>query len=346
MARKVIQINTSTGELEQTPGTVVESSEVATAATASGVPRADAFGKIHSDWIPALPIAALPVASSGEVSSTKVVRADDSRLGNPSVGGDLTGTALAATVVKIQGRAVSNAAPANGDVLVWDQTTLRWEPGLGVGVGGEGGGDLGNPMIAAGDLIYGSAPSTTNVALVAAGASIVTSAGSWWQGSSGNEIIDGSEATQNGATSASTGVSYTVTLEAAQAIVAWRVNQSTAWGGNTQATSYKIQSSADGVSWVDNHVVLSAVIDSGVVPLTTPANARYWRLVATAGGGWQWIIKAFELHTGIAPGTPKRLPVGSEEQILTVVDGTPAWASASDGSGSPASLLFLFEHFS
>jgi hypothetical protein len=42
--------------------------------------------------------------------------------------GDVTGTPGAATVAKIQGRAVSAAAPTNGQSLVWNATASDWAP--------------------------------------------------------------------------------------------------------------------------------------------------------------------------------------------------------------------------
>jgi hypothetical protein len=131
---KALRLNYATMRYEETPDLVVVSDAV-TLATSGGIPRADAYGKIDADWIPALPLVDLPVAADGEVSSTKVVRADDSRLGNPTVGGDLSGTAASATVARVQGRSVASAAPSDGDALVWNDTLNRWEPGA-VGAGG------------------------------------------------------------------------------------------------------------------------------------------------------------------------------------------------------------------
>lgn len=54
------------------------------------------------------------------------------------IGGDLSGTASAPTVAKIQGRAVASTAPSEGQALVWNATNNRYEPGT-VAAGGGGG---------------------------------------------------------------------------------------------------------------------------------------------------------------------------------------------------------------
>ena len=108
---------------------LVQAAMVAVVPAAHKIPQADAAGKLDAGWIPPLGISQLPVAADGEVSATKVVVADDSRLGNPPVGGDLSGTAASATVAKLRGRTVAAASPSNGQALVWDATANQWEPG-------------------------------------------------------------------------------------------------------------------------------------------------------------------------------------------------------------------------
>lgn len=146
MARKAVQLNTATGDLERTPD-LVEASEVATVPTAGGIPRANGAGTIDPGWVPPLGIAQLPVAADGEVSATKVLRADDARLGNPPVGGDLAGTAASATVARLQGRAVAATAPEDGEGLVWNHAANQWEPGsVAGGAGGDAASLQGNPV--------------------------------------------------------------------------------------------------------------------------------------------------------------------------------------------------------
>ncbi len=103
------------------------------------IPQADSGGKIAAGWVPLLGISQIPVAADGEVSTTKVVRADDSRLGNPSVGGDLSGTAGAATVTKLRGRLLATTAPTEGQVYAWNTAANQWVPATPTGGGGGGG---------------------------------------------------------------------------------------------------------------------------------------------------------------------------------------------------------------
>ena len=48
-----------------------------------------------------------------------------------SLSGDVSGAPGGITVGKLQGRAVSNAAPSNGQVLQWNSTTSQWQPSAG-----------------------------------------------------------------------------------------------------------------------------------------------------------------------------------------------------------------------
>lgn len=46
-----------------------------------------------------------------------------------TLGGDLSGNFQAATVTRLQNRPVSATAPADGQALIWDQTSGQWRPG-------------------------------------------------------------------------------------------------------------------------------------------------------------------------------------------------------------------------
>ena len=53
-----------------------------------------------------------------------------------AAGGDLGGTYPNASVLKLQGRSVSNAAPSTGQVLTWNGATVTWEPATPAAGGG------------------------------------------------------------------------------------------------------------------------------------------------------------------------------------------------------------------
>ena len=61
----------------------------------------------------------------------------------PAAGGDVSGTLNAATVTRLQSRAISAAAPASGQVLGWDGT--QWTPQT-IASGGGGGGGVANAI--------------------------------------------------------------------------------------------------------------------------------------------------------------------------------------------------------
>jgi hypothetical protein len=52
-----------------------------------------------------------------------------------TAGGDLGGSYPGPSVTKLQGKAVSSTAPANGQALVWNGTTSQWEPSAIAGAG-------------------------------------------------------------------------------------------------------------------------------------------------------------------------------------------------------------------
>ncbi len=60
-----------------------------------------------------------------------------------SLAGDASGDLSSVTVTALQNRTVSTAAPASGQVLAWNATSLRWEPQTVSGGGGGGGASSG-----------------------------------------------------------------------------------------------------------------------------------------------------------------------------------------------------------
>src|SRR5260370_6319173 len=61
-------------------------------------------------------------------NSGKVLTTDGAALLFGSLGGDISGPVSAVSVIQIQGRVVSSAAPASGQALAWNANTNRWEP--------------------------------------------------------------------------------------------------------------------------------------------------------------------------------------------------------------------------
>jgi hypothetical protein len=64
--------------------------------------------------------------------------ASASKPGIVQLAGDLGNTATSPTIVGLQGRAVYNGAPNDGNVLTWSGTNSRWQPATGGGGGGTG----------------------------------------------------------------------------------------------------------------------------------------------------------------------------------------------------------------
>lgn len=84
-----------------------------------------------------------------------------------SMGGDVTGTTAASTVVKLQGRTVASTAPADGYLLTWNNGANQWEPQ--VNIGGTLYGDVTGPSSSTtvvkiqGREVTSSAPSNGNM---------------------------------------------------------------------------------------------------------------------------------------------------------------------------------------
>ena len=82
-------------------------------------------------------------------NSGKVLTTDGTTLLFSPLAGDISGPVSALSVIQIQGRVVSSAAPASGQALVWNANTNRWEPQTVVGGGGGSGATMASQL---GDL--------------------------------------------------------------------------------------------------------------------------------------------------------------------------------------------------
>lgn len=74
--------------------------------------------------------------------SGKVLSNNGSVVDWRTFGGDISGSADALTVGRIQNRTVSTTAPSSGQALVWNSGISQWEPGTVSSGGGGGGGSL------------------------------------------------------------------------------------------------------------------------------------------------------------------------------------------------------------
>ncbi|KPV51797.1 hypothetical protein SE17_19185 [Kouleothrix aurantiaca] len=207
---------------------------------------------------------------------------------------------------------------------------------------GAGTGEFFNPMDAYGDMIIGSGSEYTNEALLSLGATASDSA--TYQNFFASYAIDGDENT-NWFGSSSFSAYLQIDLQTPQAITGWRLNQS----GNDWRRRFVVESSPDGTTWTvqsDAYNSGSPPIDTGIIPLASAVTARYWRFRADgtslAGNGYGWGIRTAGLYSGGTAGTPTRLPIGDESDVLTVEDGIPTWKPAPL---PPALLIYMAENF-
>lgn len=181
-----------------------------------------------------------------------------------------------------------------------------------------------NPMTQGGDMIRGAAAGTVaNMALSSLGSAASSPGG----GTPGN-AIDGNDATSWDQSPPNSSGQLTVELAEAVSITAFQLYQLGATNAR-RANSYSIQSSPDGGAYTTRYTSPSGqttVYDSGVVPLTTPANAKFWKIVSTTVGIDGWQIHELRLFAS-GEAEPERLPHPSATGDLLSADaqGVPNW---------------------
>jgi F5/8 type C domain len=349
--RKVLALDPTNGRLSQTAD-MVEATDATTTPTGSKIPKALPDGTLASGWLPTAKIRIREVDGFPDLATI-----DEIVVGN----GDLT--LISGTTARLKtasdvvgggggGGSSLTVAELDGTPLVANVTELRVpnasliELGGGAvalafpaGIGGTG---MTNPMNAAGDMIVGVAPSTTNEALTGLGV-ISSESGHYFDGWGGDyhhpKGIDANDATY-WSPGPCAGNWLRVDLGSAKLITAWRVLQHATY----YATAFKIQSSDDGSTWVDRALSGLAGVESGVVALVTTASARYWRLLGVTGPT-PWQVATFELHSGSPAGTAACVGIGDETDVLTVYEGAPAWRPATGSSDGVGALLYLWSAF-
>jgi hypothetical protein len=181
-----------------------------------------------------------------------------------------------------------------------------------------------NPMTAAGDMIVGGAPSNVALGTLGATAHVIDT----FVGSAAL-LIDGDDSTFWGANfNPVAGAWAWVDLRASFLVGSARIKQHGPLNGNTFASAWKVQTSPDFTTWTDVPGGTQAIASLDDTLPFTPVNARYWRILATAGGAYNWEICTIALYLGV-PGTPIALHVGADNTVLKVDPTThlPAWAT-------------------
>ena len=186
------------------------------------------------------------------------------------------------------------------------------------------GGGLVDPMTSTGDLIYESGGAD-----LALGRGPYASASSTYGGGFvAARAFDGDDATAWIADSGpQTGQWLKINLGSPLAIASFHLLSDSDTGyHNRQFRSYEIQSSSNNTDWTTRHTGAGGwAPDSGTVPLDTPATAQYWRFYSTQElTGWEGELFTFSLFAAVVPA---RLPIGATGDILTVVNGVPAWVA-------------------
>lgn len=119
---------TTTGGKAKITASVQTTSKVTMGGDVTGTSTASTVAKIHGHAV------AGTAPSTGNVLTWKTATTEwkpeaPSAGSHVTMGGDVTGTSTASSVVKIRGHAVKTAAPTTGEVLTWVTATSAYVPG-------------------------------------------------------------------------------------------------------------------------------------------------------------------------------------------------------------------------
>lgn len=208
-----------------------------------------------------------------------------------------------------------------------------------------------NPMIATGDMIYSDYPSVTgslvNLATFVSGTTATASSqyksysGPWYAPSYALEYSSDYDNWKNNYWACEdvpggggfVGGWIKIDLGASKTIGSFGMNQYT--DSDLQASKYKVESSSDDVNWTahfDPHVAADGAYE--LVDFSSPVTARYFKFTGVESrytgpiinAIWGiYDIKLYNQASNSSGQEPQRLPIGDEEQVLTVYQGLPTW---------------------
>lgn len=177
-----------------------------------------------------------------------------------------------------------------------------------------------NPMTAEGDIIVGATAALTNRALSASGA---TATAIGMGTATAANAIDGNAGTSANATVGNMiGQALRIDLGTARYITHARLLQ---YSGANQSQDVRLESSEDDLVWVQRHAFATTPADTGVIAITSPVTARYWRFRSLYNSGNGWNIYSTELYDGAPAGTQERLAKGTRGYGLIAGASKPGW---------------------
>jgi hypothetical protein len=369
MARKVVQLDLTTGDLVVTP-LMTEASEVDTTPTANGIPRADGAGKIAVGWIPD----AVRTVNVEEPDGVPALTDIDTLIFDAGTvaflgGGKARITGGGGDTINLQGRPVAANAPAVGQALIWSGSA--WVPGD--VISGSSDWMSSAPLIGlidgvnrTFDLPAPAVPSTLSVFVEAGGALTavpfaqvryqnvalgVTPAANGYNGggfygsSPSSCLVDGAM------TGAFWSSGYTAPILIWIFAEAVAITRTSAWSSTSNGFggfgTYQVEQSLDGgATWATVVANQLAGLDNVITP--KPTAATHWRVVGlTKPGYYEWAVCEVILEVALSVVTQVVLDtapvVGTTPRASFRVVATPP-GSGSDTSGGDGSLT-LFERF-